>query len=69
MSPSTFPLYDALLHGQLEALLRQWRGEGRSFRDVAELLNERLPGEMAVVHTTVYRWCQDREITKPEEAA
>lgn len=64
MATDSFPWVDGLLHGQLEQLLRKWRGEGKSTRDIADEINGRLPGPASITHTTVHRYCTDLEIPK-----
>lgn len=64
MATATFPLYDALLHGQLESLLRKWREEGKSTREIAALVSERIPTEEGISHMTIQRWCRQKKIPK-----
>lgn len=69
MATASFPWVDALLNGNLEALLVKLRSEGKSVRKVAEEISDLLPGDYEVQFWTVARWCADRDIPKGEKAA
>lgn len=57
--PSTFPLYDRALQGQLAGLLRTWRAEGVSLSEIAFRL--RVDHDIKVSASTVRRWLTDME--------
>lgn len=61
--PSTFPLIDRLVGGDLAALLQAWRSEGLSNIEIADRLRTR--HDVKVSHETVRRWL----ITLDGEAA
>ena len=54
-TPSTFPLHDRLVHGQLERMLRTMRAEGLTYDEIAW----RLKPDVNVSRSTVARWCND----------
>lgn len=70
MRTPTFPLYDEILNGRLEELLRKWRSEGRTLREIPALMDEALPSTVsAPSHQLVARWCIDLDIPDPRAAA
>lgn len=60
---STFPIYDRVLDGRLEGLLRAWRTDGLSYVEIAWKL--RSEHGIEVAPETVRRWIT----TQLEEAA
>lgn len=67
--PSTplFPLYDRIVGGNLESLLREWRAGGESFLSIRDrLLAEH---EISVNPEMVRRWCNDLGISAPDRMA
>lgn len=69
MGTPSFSLYDALLHGQLESLLKRWRSEGVTIREIAERITERLPEGESVSHASVNRWCKAKKIPAAKRRA
>lgn len=59
----TRPLYDRLLGGQLEAILRSYADANLSNEKIAFLLRSEY--EIPVSSETVRRWLDDYNITKP----
>jgi len=57
-----FPLADKALGGSLVGLLRDRRGEGESYEDIARELHGL---GVAVSGETVRKWCAEHAITKP----
>jgi intein-encoded DNA endonuclease-like protein len=60
---STFPIYDRILGGRLELLLRRWREDGLSFYAIADRLADDY--DIHVSHKTVGRWIADIDDTQP----
>jgi intein-encoded DNA endonuclease-like protein len=54
---NTFPIYDRVLGGRLEALLRRWRAEGLSYEAIAHRLAD--DHGVTVTGQTVRRWLVD----------
>lgn len=63
---STFPLYDRILEGELESILRDLRDDGASYETIAVKLHDH---DVRVAHTTVRRWCQDLGIEQQKQAS
>lgn len=68
-SPATFPAYDRIVPGGLEAFLRQERDEGRSLRSIVAKLSA--DHGISVSVETVRGWCHANGISteRPEAIA
>lgn len=58
-SPATFPLFDQLLNGRLEQILRRYRDQGMGARKIADRLRD--DHGITPSYRTVGRWLADLE--------
>lgn len=61
-SPATYPLFDALLNGRLDQILRRYKADGLGARRIADRLKEE--HGITPSYRTVGRWLE-----KMDEAA
>ncbi len=66
MATPTFPLYDQILNGRLEEILRRYRESGVSLRGATQLLSA--DHGIDVSRGTVATWCDDLGIEKKAAA-